>query len=186
MKRQVKKVPFAAWGIVLLIAVCVALNAQEADTWLPVTRMNQIAGNWEGSSVIDIPAAEEAMMPAISMDLTFSFWYVENADEIEMQITVDFSRFLTDWSPSIGVSPSALWEITCMGLRQSVEQNDGIIKLEFGEYVAYYSQVFPVEKMVADGDSMLINTDGTKLRFRESASVEIGEFNLSSFVMHRK
>jgi hypothetical protein len=40
--------------------------------------------------------------------------------------------------------------------------------------------------MVAREDVMLINTDGTKLRFGESILTEIGDFPISDFILYRK
>jgi hypothetical protein len=179
MKRQVKKVLSGAW-IIVLFAVCAASYAQEADTWLPVTRMNQIAGNWEGAFAYDMPADEEAMTPAISMDLTLSLWYEEGADEIEMEMKADFERFLAALSSALGLSPSTLWE----SLRQGFDEDDENIQV--GKYVVYYSQRGPVDEMVGDENAMLINTSGTKLRFSESALAEIGNFPIADFILYRK
>jgi hypothetical protein len=119
------------------------------------------------------------MMPASSMDLTLSLWYAENADGIEMELKIDFSQFLTDWSPNIGLSPGELWEL------MDLNRDDDTF-IQGVDYIVYYTQVFPAEETIAREDAMLINTDGTKLRFSESASTEIDGFDLSGFIMRRK
>jgi hypothetical protein len=182
MKSQFNKVPSAAFAIAFLSVICTSLCAEEADTWTTVSRMNQIAGNWEGMTAFDIPASEEAMMPAGSMDVTISFCYAEGADEIEFKLKMDFSRYVADWSRYIGLSPGTLWEVTSLMLRK--DKDIGAV-LEIGEYFIYYSQTFPVDEMLVNG-SALINADGNKLRFDESSQPEIGNFPISGFVMYRK
>jgi hypothetical protein len=182
MKRQDKKVLFAAWVTAFFTVVCAVPYAEENDTWIPVIRMNQITGNWEGSTVIDSPAEESAMIPASSMGVTISLWYENDADEIEMEIKMDFSQLLSDWSASSGVSEGALWEIMGFGLRQ----NDVFAEFELGENVLYFSMTSPVDEIMADEDGLYINASGTKLRFGDSAPAQLSTFALSDFIMYRK
>ncbi|MDR1232361.1 MAG: hypothetical protein LBK61_13290 [Spirochaetaceae bacterium] len=182
MKRQVNKVSFAAWVAIFFIAVCAVPYAEENDTWISVTRTNQIAGNWEGSTVIDSPAEESAMMPESSMDVAISLWYEDGADEAEVEVKIDFSQLLSDWSSASGVSEGALWEL--LGLM--FVQNDEFTKSELGDNVLYFSMAIPVDDMIADKDRLYINTSGTKLRFGDSPPDEIGNFASSDLVMRRK
>jgi hypothetical protein len=182
MKRYVKKVPFAVWGAVFFAAVCAAPYAEENDTWIPVTRTKQIAGNWEGSTVVDSPAEEGAMIPASSMGVVVSLWYEDGADEAEVEFKLNFGQLLSDWSSASGLSESALWEI--MGLM--LIQSDGFTESELGDNVLCYSMTIPADELIAGEDGLYINTNGTKLRFGDSVPVEIGNFADSDLVMRRK
>jgi hypothetical protein len=93
---------------------------------------------------------------------------------------MDFERFLTALSTVLDLSPSAIGE----SLRQEFNENDENIQI--GKYAVYYSQRGPIDAIVNNEDKMLIDTSGTKLRFGELALVEIGDFLISSIIMHRK
>jgi hypothetical protein len=182
MKRQFNRALSIAFAIVFLSAVCTTMYAEESDTWIVVNRTNQLAGNWEGSVAYDIPAIEEAMSPAGSMDVTISFWYTEGADEFEFEVKMDFYRYIAAWSDSVGLSPSTLWEFIGLMFRQDEDIGP---EFELGEYVMYYTQVLPVGETLDNG-AMLINTSSNKLKFTESSIVGIDNFPISDFIMYRK
>jgi hypothetical protein len=165
MKRLTEKVPYAVWFAVIFVAVCVAAGAEEADTWAPVTRTNQIAGTWEGTAVFTVPSEDKQMMPDMPMAMVFTLQYTEDAEDMEMAIKLDFSRFLNDWSAFIGISEDALWEILSVGFTNE-DLGDGV-EMETGVYfVSFKNSYGPVDAVAGNNENLFINTKGTKLKLR--------------------
>jgi hypothetical protein len=182
MKRRVKKAAVTALTIVCFSVVCAVSYAEDADTWGAVTRLSQIAGHWEGAVTYEMPADEDAMTPAMSMDVSVSLWYEEGAREMEAEVRVDFSRFLEEWALIAGVDADMLWEILSMGFKDGEDA-----MLESDSYALRYTQVLPMEEdAIINEGGMLINGSGTKLRFAESSQVELADFPFSQFIMSRK
>jgi hypothetical protein len=175
MKSRVKRV--SVWVIFCFIAFSAVLYAEEADTWVAVTQGDQIAGSWEGTVALDIPADETEMTLAMAVDITVSLWYENGADEAEMGIKMDFNRVLTDWSRLTGLSEDLLWD----ALSSEFDETEGI---EVGAYSVYYTDTSPVAEL-SSSDDVLINTSGTKLQFAILGQ-EIGGFSVSELILYRK
>jgi hypothetical protein len=153
----------AVWFAVFLVAVCAAAGAEEIDTWIAVTRTNQIAGIWEGATIFAVPSPEDQMMPDARIAMTLTLRYTEDAENITMTAKMDFSQFLSDWSAFIGISEDALWEILSLSFK-----DDNAI--ETGAYFVSMSYDRPVAAAIdaAAGDDtvLFINASGTKLKLQ--------------------
>jgi hypothetical protein len=174
MERRVKKMAFTAWAIVCFAA---AVYAEDADVWITVTRMDQIVGSWEGSVVLDVPAGETT--PAISTDLTLSLWYEEGADEAEMEMKIDFSRTMDEWSRQSGVSADIIWELLSSGFA-------GQENVEISAYSISGTDTSSEEDIIDEENPIFINESGTKLRFTDLRQAGSGDFSIPRLVLYRK
>jgi hypothetical protein len=162
MKRLIENMPDIVRFAVFLITVCAAAGAEETDTWGAVTRINQIAGTWEGTAVFTVPSDDRQVMPDIPMAMTFTLRYMEDAEDVNMVVKLDFSQFLSDWSAFIGISADALWEIVSMGFKNE-DLEDGY-DIEIGAYFISFKHRGPVNAVFEDNKALFINADETKLK----------------------
>jgi hypothetical protein len=164
---------FTAWAIVCFAA---AAYAEDADVWIAVTRMDQIVGSWEGSVVLDVPAGETT--PAVLTDITLSLWYEEGADEAEMEMKIDFSRTLDEWSRLSGVSADIIWELLISGLA-------GQENVKTSAYSISGTDTASEEDVIDDESPVFINESGTKLRLTD-LTLRGSDFSIPQLVLYRK
>jgi hypothetical protein len=191
MKRLTEKVPRAVWFAVVFVAVCMAAGAEEADTWAPVTRTNQIAGTWEGTTVFTVPSGDKQVMPDMPMAMVFTLRYTEDAEDMEMAIKLDFSQFLNDWSAFIGISVDALWEILSLNFKGE-SPGDGV-EMETGAYfVSFKNSYGPVDAVTGNNEKLFINTDGTRLKLNlddfspSGMDIFASPDGMSEFILYRQ
>jgi hypothetical protein len=138
----------------------VAETAEDGYVWTALEFVSQLSGDWEGSSVIDVPAAELNGFPKTVFHADLLLSYTDR--NVTQRITISFSKFLEDLlatHPSSGLTVDDLWE-------RYFEKNYAGYTLIKEEYALVIETSFPVENLFNNkNDRLYINQDETHLRW---------------------
>jgi hypothetical protein len=136
-----------------------AIYGEDDDIWYAVKSAEELSGEWEGSSILDVPANESAGFPETSFTLSLMLSCAE--EDAVQRIKIGFGDFLEDLlaaHPGSDLTVDDLWE-------QYFENiyTDYILIKE--EYALVVESSGPVEDLVSSGnDRFYSNQDGTRIR----------------------
>jgi hypothetical protein len=136
-----------------------ALYGEGGDIWYAVKSAEELAGEWEGSSVLDLPADESKGFPETVLNVSLSLSCAEGS--AVQRITIAFGDFLEDLlaaHPDTALSADDLWEAYFENI-----YTDYILIKE--DYALVIESPSPVEELLSGGsDKLYINQDGTRIR----------------------
>jgi hypothetical protein len=167
-----KKINLVVYGILLCVvffAGCAggaksqeedgAANGEDDDIWYAIESAEELNGEWEGFSVLDLPADESKGFPETVFNVSLSL----NCTDLYavQRIKIAFGDFLADLlaaHPDSVLTTDNLWE-------EYFENNYADFDLIKEEYALVIEYSAPAEDMLnSETDKLYINQDGTRLR----------------------
>jgi hypothetical protein len=131
----------------------------EEDIWYPIESADELSGEWEGTSVLDVPANESRGFPETVCTLILSL----NCADMQAvyRVKIAFGDFLTDLlasHPDSTFTVDDLWE-------EFFENKYADYDLIREEYTLVIEYSLPAEDLLnSETDRLYINQDGTRLR----------------------
>ncbi|MDR1353695.1 MAG: hypothetical protein LBK05_10480 [Treponema sp.] len=135
------------------------LSGEDGNIWYPVTTAEELDGEWEGSSVLNVPADESKGFPETVFNVGMSLSCAETG--AEQRIKIGFGDFLADLLatyPDTVLTADDLWE----EYFENVYAGYTLIR---DEYALVIESSGRTEDLIGGGsDRLYINQDGTRLR----------------------
>ncbi|MDR0585260.1 MAG: hypothetical protein LBG57_13080 [Treponema sp.] len=132
---------------------------EEDDIWYAIESAEELNGEWEGLSVLDVPADESKGFPETVFNVSLS---LNCADTLAVQrVKIAFGDFLTDLlaaHPDSILTAGDLWE----EYFENIYADYDLIREEYALIIEYSG---PVEDLLnGETGKLYINQDGTRLR----------------------
>jgi hypothetical protein len=137
-----------------------AVNGED-DIWYALESAEELNGEWEGLSVLDVPADESKGFPETVFNVSLS---LSCADlHVVQRIKISFGDFLTDLlaaHPGNVLTVDDLWEEYFENIYAGYDLV--LVREEYALVIEYSN---PAEDLInSETDKLYINQDGTRLR----------------------
>jgi hypothetical protein len=136
-----------------------ALYGEDDDIWYPVKSAQELDGEWEGFSILDVPLDESKGLPETVFNVSLSLSCTDQDAVQRIKIVfVDFLEDLLAAHPDSALTIDDLWE----RYFENIYTGYLLIKEEYALVIE--SSESAEDLLNSENDKMYINQDGTRIR----------------------